>query len=139
MTLKSDNGGCVKVYACVDGSLRIVKVDADWNIPDFAGWVEIDQNGSGSRGSRDAYAHAQKNYFPDGLTNPDGTHRYIYDPGSYPAYRKATAGELAAERAEIEAAKVPAGPTAEEKQLDLIQEIVEMRAQLAQIKINGGV
>lgn len=50
---------------------------------------------------------------PD-LTNPDGTHRYIYDPALSPAYREATAEELAAERAEIEAAREPPGFTAEQ-------------------------
>lgn len=38
------------------------------------------------------------------LTNPDGTHRYIYDPSLSPAYREATAEELEQERTEIEAA-----------------------------------
>lgn len=80
---------------------------------------------------------------PGGMENPplrnkDGTHRYIYDPGLAPAYREATAEELAAERAEIEAVREPPGPTMEEKQLDMLQEIVEMRAQLAQLQINGG-
>lgn len=70
------------------------------------------------------------------LTNPDGTHRYIHDPDLSPAYREATAEELAAERAEIEAAREP--PPAETERLDMIQEIVEMRAQLAQLQINGG-
>lgn len=72
------------------------------------------------------------------LTNSDGAHRYMYDASRSPAYREATAEELEQERAEIEAAREPVEPTAEEKQLDVIQEIIEMRAQLAQIQVNGG-
>lgn len=123
-----------KVYIQTDTCNRIVRCEGGYTTPaDLTGWAQIDD------GTGDKYNLCQTHYFSGGLTDDTGAHRYIYDPGSYPAYRKATAGELAAERAEIEAAKVPAGPTAEEKQLDLIQEIVEMRAQLAQIKINGGV
>lgn len=128
------------VYGHVDGHNRITAVDSSIIIRDPTGWLELDRSDSGSRDSRDAYAHASGNYFSGDLTNPDQTHRYIYDPDCSPAYREATAEELEQERAEIEAERVPVGPTAAEvERLDLIQEIVEMRAQLAQIKINGGV
>lgn len=130
----------ITVYAKIDNHNRITAVDSSIFIRDPTGWLELDQSDSGSRNSRDAYAHARGNYFPGGLTHPDQTHRYIYDPNLSPAYREATAEELALEREEIEAARGSVGPTAAEaERLDLIQEIVEMRAQLAQIKINGGV
>lgn len=130
----------ITVYCKVDNQNRITAVDSSIFIRDPTGWLELDQSDSGSRDSRDAYALAQGNYFSGGLTDDTGAHRYIYAPDLSPAYREATAEELEQERAEIEAARVPVGPTAAEvERLDLIQEIVEMRAQLAQIKINGGV
>lgn len=82
---------------------------------------------------------------PD-LTNPDGTHCYIYDPTLSPAYREATAEELAAERAEIEAAREQAEPSSEEvigaqvaqlalKDIQKGQVINALGAQLAQISL----
>lgn len=82
---------------------------------------------------------------PD-LTNPDGTHRYIYDPDLSPAYREATAEELAAERVEIEAAREPPEPFSEEvigaqvaqlalKDIQKGQVINALGAQLAQISL----
>lgn len=132
-----DHNSAITVYARVNGQNRITAVDSNTNqFVDFDGWKKIDRSDSGSRMNRDAYGLPPGNYFPGSLTNPDGTHRYIYDASRSPAYREVTAEELAAERAEIEAARVP--PAAETERLDMIQEIVEMRAQLAQLQINGG-
>lgn len=122
-----------KVYVQTDDYSRIISCEGGYAVPaDLSGWILIDE------GTGDKYNLCQIHYFPDDLTTPDGTHRYIYDPALSPPYREATAEELAAERAEIEAAREPPGFTAEEKQLDMLQEIVEMRAQLAQLLINGG-
>lgn len=124
-TQKSD------VYVQVDSCNRIIRCNGGYTpLADLSDWILIDE------GMGDKYNLCQIHYFPDDLTNPDGTHRYIYDPALSPAYREATAEELAAERAEIEEAREP--PPAETERLDMIQEIVEMRAQLAQLQINGG-
>lgn len=99
-----DHEGAIFVYAALDSAGRIAIVDSSIFVKESTGWVQIDRSDSGSRESRDAYAHAQGNYFPGGLTNSDDTHRYMYDASRSPAYREATAEELEQERAEIEAA-----------------------------------
>lgn len=96
------------VYICADQQGRITSINSSAFLLDSGGWIQVDQ------GLGDRYHHAQKHYFPGSLTNRDGTHRYIYDPALSPAYREATAEELAAERAEIEAAREPPGFTVEQ-------------------------
>lgn len=98
-----------KVYVKTDTHGRIVRCEGGYTTPlDLAGWALIDE------GAGDKYNLCQTHYFPGGLTRHDGTHRYIYAPDLSPAYREATAEELEAERAEIEAARVPVGPTPEQ-------------------------
>lgn len=102
-TQKSD------VYVQVDNCNRITRCNGGYTpLADLSDWILIDE------GTGDKYNLCQIHYFPDDLTTPDGTHRYIYDPDLSPAYREATAEELAAERAEIEAAREPPGFTAEQ-------------------------
>lgn len=87
------------VYVQVDNCNRITRCNGGYTpLADLSDWILIDE------GTGDKYNLCQIHYFPDELTAPDGTHRYIYDPSLTPAYREATAEELAAERAEIEAA-----------------------------------
>lgn len=86
------------VYCQVDEQNRITAVNSSIFLLDVTGWLELDRSDSGSRTSRDAYAHAQGNYFSDGLTDDTGAHRYIYDASSSPKYREATAAEMQAER-----------------------------------------
>lgn len=88
----------ITVYCKVDKDRRITAINSDIFLSDTAEWLELDRSDSGSRTSRDAYAHAQGNYFPDGLADDTGAHKYIYDAGSSPKYREATAAEMQAER-----------------------------------------
>lgn len=107
-----------KVYIQVDDHNRIIRCEGGYTTPaDLAGWICIDE------GAGDKYNLCQTHYFPGGLAHPDGTNRYIYDPDLYPAYREATAEELEAERAEIEAARVPAGPTAQQLMQQMITDL----------------
>ncbi|MCI8649603.1 MAG: hypothetical protein HFG20_05745 [Anaerotruncus sp.] len=86
------------VYCKVDEQRRITEVNSSIFLEDVAGWLELDRSDSGSRSSRDAYAHAQGNYFPDGLVDDTGAHRYLYNDNQAPKYRQATAEEMQAER-----------------------------------------
>lgn len=86
------------VYCKVDRRNRIMEVNSSIFIADVAGWLELDRSDSGNRESRDAYAHAQGNYFPDGLTDDTGAHRYIYDDTRTPHYREATPQQMQEER-----------------------------------------
>lgn len=86
------------VYCQVDEQNRITAINSSIFLEDTAGWLELDHSDSGSRTSRDAYAHAQGNYFPDGLTDDTGAHKYIYDAASALKYRPATEAEMQAER-----------------------------------------
>lgn len=122
----------ITVYVRGDNQNRITAVDSSIFVHDTAGWLELDQSNSGSRDSRDAYALAQGNYFLSGLTDDTGAHRYIYAPDRSPAYREATAEELEQERAEIEAARVPVGPTAAEvERLDIWWQLIDLQAQIS--------
>ena len=106
----------ISVLAKTDKSNRILCLDSSVFILNTDGWVIIDQSDSGSRDSRDAYVFAQVSYLPNKLIHPDGTHSYRYLPGEVPAYRGATAEELAAELAEIEANRPIPEPSPEELQ-----------------------
>ena len=86
------------VYCKVDRRNRIMEVNSSIFLADVADWLELDCSSSGSRESRDTYAHAQGNYFPDGLVDDTGAHRYLYDDNQAPKYRRATAEEMQAER-----------------------------------------
>lgn len=86
------------IYCKRDSHNRIVAVNNSIFLTDLAGWQELDRSDSGSRTNRDAYTHAQANYFPDRLTDDTGAHRYIYDDTSSPKYCEATPEEMQAER-----------------------------------------
>lgn len=80
-----------KAYIQTDTYKRIVRCEGGYTTPvDLTDWLLIDE------GTGDKYNLCQTHYFSGGLTNPDGTHRYIYDPDLSPAYREATAEEICA-------------------------------------------
>lgn len=130
-----------KVYVQTDDHSHITGCEGGYAAPaDLSHWICIDQ------GTGDRYNLCQIHYFSGGLTNSDGTHRYIYDPSLTPAWREATEEELAAELAEIEARKAPIEPTSEDilgvqvaqlalKDMQKEQTINALGAQLAQISL----
>lgn len=92
------NENLITVCCKVDEHNRITSVDSSIFIQDLTGWLELDNSDSGSRASRDAYALAQGNYFPDSLTDGTGAHRYLYDAALNPKYREAVPEEMQSER-----------------------------------------
>nr|WP_315021868.1 hypothetical protein [uncultured Aminipila sp.] len=80
-----------KVYIKVDFNNNITAVDADWNIKNSTGWIQIDE------GIGDKYHHAQGNYFDKPLTiltNGKFIHNYVYENSTI---RETTAEEKATE------------------------------------------
>ncbi len=114
-------------YIIVDGKRRITGGWSDGPLPDKDTANAILYNDKGGY---------QFRLEPGGEENPplinfeDMTHKYIYVPGGNPPYRKATAEELKAERAEIEANTPPAPPALEEKFAALQAENKMLKAQV---------
>lgn len=119
-------------YVLVDNRDRIIAITSNFCRNNLDGWLPVDS------GDDERHMRPDALYFPGGLTENTGAHRYIYDPDCSPAYREATATELAAERAEIETARVPVGPTAAEvERLDIWWQLIDLQAQIDEIKIGG--
>lgn len=104
-------------YVLVDNRDRIIAITSNFCRNNLNGWLRVDS------GDDERHMRPDALYFPGGLAHPDQTHRYIYDPNLSPAYREATAEELALEREEIEAARVPVGPTAEQITQQMITDL----------------
>ena len=79
------------------------------------GNTEGDEKTVIDEGIGDKYHHAESQYLDLRVKNHNGTHNYRYEGGQV---RKATAAELAAELAEIQAAQPPREPTFEELQTE---------------------
>lgn len=63
------------VYIRVDDAGRVVNINSSAFLQDSEGWVEID------RGMGDRYQHAQGNYMPGPIFNPDGIPIYKLEMG----------------------------------------------------------
>ena len=63
------------VYIRVDDAGRVVNINSNAFLSNVEGWVEID------RGAGDRYQHAQGNYMPGPIFNPDGIPIYKMEMG----------------------------------------------------------
>ena len=88
------------VYVKTDDSQKIVNINSDAFLVDFAGWVQIDE------GTGDRYHHAQGNY----LLGP------LYDERGIPRYKLQGGKAVERTQEEMDADYVPpeVQPTAEE-------------------------
>ncbi len=60
------------VYIKTDSNGNITDINSDVFIEDTENWIKIDE------GTGDKYAHAQGNYFSEGLITENGIYRYKY-------------------------------------------------------------
>ena len=107
------------VYAKVDEQNRITAISSSAFVQDPENWVQIDE------GMGDKYHHAQGNYFPDLLYNPDGILRYKLVNG---AAAERTPEEIDAEKAQATQAKPT--PTVQ----DLLAQIQELSAKVTALQ-----
>lgn len=62
----------ISVYIKTDSDGNITDINSDIFIEDTENWIKID------KGTGDKYAHAQGNYFSEGLITKNGIYRYKY-------------------------------------------------------------